>query len=157
MCKINNVMLHKVVKELNGIKVVHKNFPLDIECNKNLQHPFHQNACLYARYSIAAEKQGKWGQMNNLLFSVNPQSERTILHLARRLHFDTQRLQQDANSDETNAQIQKEIQEGMANRVVGTPMLIINKDNRIEGLRPYNELKKTLKKALKEAKANGQR
>ena len=55
ICKIFNVMLHKAMKDVKGIRIEHRNFPLDNKCNKSLDQPFHENACLYARYAIAAE------------------------------------------------------------------------------------------------------
>ena len=51
---------------MKGIKIVHRNLPLDTDCNKYLQAPFHVGSCIDARYSIAAEKQGKLWDMNNM-------------------------------------------------------------------------------------------
>ena len=53
---------------MKNIKIVHKNLPLDTSCNAYLQSPFHQGSCIDAQYVIAAEKQGKLWDMNEILF-----------------------------------------------------------------------------------------
>lgn len=81
-------MMHKLAKEVKGIKVVHRNLPLDTDCNKYLQGPFHQGSCIDAKYAIAAEKQGKFWDMNDILFQYKPQTEQAILDLVKDKGFD---------------------------------------------------------------------
>ena len=49
ICYAHNIMMHKLAKEVKGIKIVHKNLPLDVECNGYLQAPFHEGSCIDAR------------------------------------------------------------------------------------------------------------
>ena len=149
ICRINNVMLSKALTEVDGVKIIHKNFPLDKKCNRLIGQDFHENACMYAKYSIAAEKQGKWGEMNHILFSRQPQSEFNILEIAGKYGFDTTKLEEDANSEDVINQLKNEIEEGLNAQVQGTPALVIN-GKLTQGLRPYKELKKMLKDSKNE-------
>ena len=94
-------MVHKLAKEMKNIKIVHKNLPLDTSCNAYLQSPFHQGSCIDAQYVIAAEKQGKLWDMNEILFEKKPQTEDEILKLVENKGFNLEKLQEDANSLET--------------------------------------------------------
>ena len=81
MCRAHNIMIHKLVKDLKGVKIVHKNLPLDMECNVYLTQPFHEGSCMEARYALAAEKQGKLWDMNNELFDKNQKQKLKLLQL----------------------------------------------------------------------------
>lgn len=141
ICPVHNVMMHKLAKEVKGIKIVHRNLPLDTDCNVYLKGPFHKGSCVDARYSIAAEKQGKFWEMNDLLFDKKPQTEEDLLKLAKKLGFDMQKLQEDANSLETFEQVKKEIDDAYKHGIVGTPTTMINDEAHI-GIKPYDEYKK---------------
>ena len=139
------------MKEIKGVQIIHKNFPLDKKCNRLLKTDFHENACLYARYSVAAEDQGKWGQMNDILFKNTPKNEDAIIMLTEQKGFNLAKLTKDANSEETLNKIKADIEEGLKYNLTGTPTLIINGEV-YSGLKPYNEVKKLLQDALKETK-----
>ncbi|MBR1754736.1 thioredoxin domain-containing protein [bacterium] len=146
ICRINNVMINKAMKEVKGVKIEHKNFPLDTKCNKYLSGEFHQNACLYAKYAIAAEKQGKWGLMNDALFKNQPKNEFEIVSLIENYSFDIKKLIDDANSEETYKRIQKEIDEAKSYNINGTPTYVINGVT-YPGIKQYSVLKNMLKSA----------
>lgn len=138
ICYAHNIMMHKLAKEVKGIKIVHKNLPLDTDCNGYLQAPFHQGSCIDARYAIASEKQGKFWEMNDILFQNKPQTEDALLKLLEGKDFDIERLQNDANSPETSAQIKKEIDEAYKKGINGTPTTMIN-NNAYVGIKPYKD------------------
>lgn len=146
MCKIYNVMLNKAMRDVKGVQIIHKNFPLDKNCNKIIDSDFHENACMYAKYSVAAEEQGKWGEMNDVLFKNQPKTEDEIINLAKSLDLNTELLKETANSEETLNYIKSDIDEALEYKVNGTPTLIINGET-YAGIRPYDELKKLLKDA----------
>ena len=138
-------MMYKLAKEMKGIQIIHKNLPLDTECNPYLQAPFHQGSCINARYAIAAEKQGKFWEMNSILFDKKPQTEDDILGLVKNMNFDIGKLQADANSPETAKEIKEQIKYAYNNGINGTPATIINGKIDI-GIKPYNEYKEMVKK-----------
>ena len=138
-CFVHNIMMHKLAKEMSGIKIIHKNLPLDQDCNVYLQMQMHEGACISARYAIAAEKQGNLWEMNNILFEHKPKTEGEVLFLAERSkHFDLGRLKQDADSVETYEELSKQIDEAYKNDIIGTPASVINGEIKL-GLKKYQE------------------
>ena len=146
ICEAYNIMLHKAAKELKGFKVVHKNLPLDTECNPFLKAPFHQGSCTMARYAMAAEKQGKFWAINSKFFELHPATEDEILIIAKDLKLDVDKLKIDANSDEIKEELAKEIDLAYSQGINATPSTKIGKDVYI-GIKPYSELKKLLEEA----------
>ncbi len=146
ICPVHNIMMHKLAKEMKGIKIVHRNLPLDTLCNPYLKHPFHKGSCLNARYAVAAEKQGQLWTMNNILFENKPQTEQAILLLAKKHGgFDLLQLRADANSVETDRKIRDDINFAYKHGINGTPSTIIG-DQVYIGVKPYSDFKKWVKK-----------
>lgn len=145
-CFVLNTMLIRAVSELENLQVVHHNLPLDMECNPTMKSQMHPGSCLLAKYAIAAGLQGKYWEMNNLLFDKEFESEDEILKEAAKLGLDTQKLKEDAESQKVKEQLQKEIKESIDIGIDGTPALRINMETKI-GIIPYEELKEKLIKA----------
>ena len=139
------VFLYVRAKEMKNVKIVHRNYPLDTECNPYLQAPFHVGSCVDARYSVAAEKQGRLWEMNEILFENKPQTEEVILKLAKKAKFDTQKLQEDANSTETFEKIKADIDFAAHKGINGTPTTMINNEAYV-GVKTYKEFKEWVKK-----------
>ena len=148
ICFAHNIMMHKLAKEIKGIQIVHRNLPLDKECNVYLSNQLHNGACIDAKYSIAAEKQGKFWDMNNILFEKTPQTEEQILDLVKDMGFDMEQLKKDANSIETEEEIKKQIDDCYKRGVNGTPTTMINGEAYI-GIKKYQEYVEWINKELK--------
>ena len=146
ICRMNNVLIHKAVKELSGFQIIHKNLPLDMACNKNVPQPFHQDSCMLADYAIAAEKQGKFWNFNSDIFEKQPKNEAEVLNLAKSIGLNTQELTADANSPEVKERITQEIDEATKLGINGTPAMVINGKVYI-GIKPFDEIKDILQKA----------
>lgn len=145
ICAAHNIMMHKLAKENKDIQIIHKNLPLDTECNVYLQVPMHEGACIDARYALAAEKQGNLWEMNDILFQYKPKTEKEILRLAeKRKHFDLKRLYEDANSLETYEDLSKQIDEANKLGIYGTPTTMIDKKH-VLGIKEYKEYVKWIK------------
>ncbi len=148
ICFAHNIMMHKLAKEIKGIQIVHRNLPLDKECNVYLTNQLHNGACIDAKYSIAAEKQGKFWDMNNILFEKKPQTEAQILDLVKDMGFDMEQLKKDANSIETEEEIKKQIDDCYKRGVNGTPTTLVNGEAYI-GIKKYQEYVEWINKELK--------
>ncbi len=146
-CPVHNSMMHKLAKELKNVKIVHKNLPLDMSCNKRLSSPFHFGSCIDAQYAIAAEKQGKAWEMNDLLFEKKPKTEAEILKLIENKGYDVEKLKKDAHSPETMVQLHEEMDEAYDKyKINGTPATVVNGEARI-GLKSYDNFKEWLQSA----------
>lgn len=146
ICRIYNVMISRVAQELSGIKIIHKNLPLDSDCNRSVPRTFHEGACMLSRYSIAAEDQGRFWDMNSELFDNQPKNEEDVLKLAKSMGLDTIQLRKDANSSGTKERLKKDIDNAIELKIDGTPTMVIN-GKIYTGIKPYYELKEILIKA----------
>lgn len=146
ICRAYNVITHRAAQELGGFKMVHKNLPLDMECNPHIPTPFHEGACMLAKYSIAAEDQGRFWDFNTELFEKQPKTEKDVLKLAKNMGFDTVKLRNDANSPSTKERLSKDIENAIDLKIDGTPAIVIN-GKVYTGIKPYYDLKKILLEA----------
>ncbi len=142
MCFVANIMLHKLVTEFSNLRIEHHPMPLDTECNKYLTQPFHHGSCAAARYAEAAEKQGKFWEVHNLLFQEKPQTEYAVIEILQNSGFglDMDKLKVDAKSKEVEQKISESIDYAFANKVPGTPSIEIG-DYFEMGMKGYPELK----------------
>lgn len=141
ICKVNERMIHKLAKELKNIRIEHKNLPLDMECNKYLTQPFHEGSCTMARYALAAKKQGKFWDIDNLFFEKQPADEAEMLKIAEEIGLNVEQLKKDANSPEIKQEVLKEIDEAYKQGINATPTSKIGNDVYV-GIRTYPDLKK---------------
>lgn len=143
VCRTYNVITHRAAQELGGFKIVHKNLPLDMACNKNVPTPFHEGSCMMSRYAIAAEDQGRFWDLNSELFEKQPKNENDVLNLAKSMGFNVAKLKKDANSAATKERLSKEIDNATNLKIDGTPAIVIN-GKVYTGIKPYYELKDIL-------------
>lgn len=143
ICSSANIMVHKLAKDFKNLRIEHHNLPLDTECNKYLKSPFHINSCVLARYGEAAKNQGKFWEVESLLFEKAPSSEQRTIEILETsgLGLDMNKLQQDAHSAEVEKAIQADIEYAASRGMLGTPSLKIGDDFRM-GIKGYPELKK---------------
>lgn len=145
ICYTCNIMLHKVVREFKNVRIEHHNMPLDRACNKYMQSDFHIGSCVAARYGLASEKQGKFWEVESVLFEKTPSTEKAVINALEEanLGLDMEQLKKDANSKEITDQINKDIDFAFSKGMVGTPSMKIGDDFSM-GVKPYPELKKWL-------------
>jgi protein-disulfide isomerase len=104
-------------KYSNDVKLVVKNFPLRS----------HQMALKAALAALAAHNQGKFWDFHHKLFeNYRSLSDQKIEEIATALNLDMQQFLADQNSDALKNMIFRDIQDGQAAGVRGTPTLFIN-------------------------------
>ena len=81
ICYTANIMVHKVVRDFKNVRVEHHNMPLDKACNKYMNDDFHIGSCINAKYGLAAEKQGKFWEVESALFEKRASTEEDILKM----------------------------------------------------------------------------
>jgi protein-disulfide isomerase len=117
-CKMTAPLLKKLVEESNGkVKLLFKQYPL----------PMHPKARDASKATIAADKQGKFWEMHDLLFEK--QSELQTANLddyAKKIGLDMKRFKADMQSKETEKKIEADIAEGHAVGVDSTPSIYVN-------------------------------
>ena len=143
ICSGYNIMIHKLAKELKGIEIIHHDLPLDMECNKHLLRPFHNGSCTMAKYAAAASEQGKFWDMNSILFERKPQNEEEFKAISDELGLDFETLKKTAESSKTDADIKASINSAYAQKIDATPSMKIE-DEVVVGLKSYDDLKEIL-------------
>ena len=130
-------------KNLKNVKIIHKNFPLDNECNKDMKFQMHPGSCLLAKYAIAAGYQNKYWDMNDILFTKKPKNEIEILEYAKNYGMNVEKLKQDVMSDSVANQLKTEMELAKSLKLNATPAIQIGVKI-IPGVTPYSELEKIL-------------
>lgn len=110
--------LKEVLKKYpEQVKLVFKNFPL----------PMHRYSRTAALAGLAAQKQGKFWPLHDLMFANYQQlNPARIMELAKSLDLDMARFEKDLKDPVLVQRIDSDIQEGKQIGVHGTPTLFIN-------------------------------
>ena len=99
------------------IKLIYKQFPL----------PMHPHAALAAAASLAAKEQGKFWEMHNLLFAnFRKLSRENMLAWAKEIGLDVNKFEADLDSGKYKKVIAKDVADGEAAGVYGTPAFFID-------------------------------
>lgn len=120
--------MHPVLKRINQdygdrVAIVFRNFPLQ---------KIHKNAFSAARAAEAAALQGKFWEMNDLIYTNQKEwsasSEPRPLYekYARQLGLDVEKFKADSDKPETAARIVADFQRGDSLGVGGTPAIFLN-------------------------------
>ncbi|MET0287125.1 MAG: thioredoxin domain-containing protein [Polyangiales bacterium] len=134
-CGAAHPVLARTLDQFAGkVNLVFKQFPLDS----------HKNAAPAARAAVAAQQQGKFWELADLLFEHQRElSAEKIEELAKQAGVDVAKFDTARESDAVKARVEKDKKEGVDLGVQGTPSLFING-------RPYKEGLQGLTKYLKE-------
>ena len=124
--------LDKLVKEYpDKIRVYFKHNPL----------PFHSDAPLAAQAAVAAENQGKFWQMHDILFKNQQNIKRPDLDkYAAEIGLDMAKFKQDIESPATKKRVDDDLELGKKLGVQGTPNFFIN-GRPVRGAVPYEQFK----------------
>lgn len=126
------------------VNLVYKQFPLNI----------HQYARQAAVASMAAHQQGKFWQLHDKMFqNFAAINEENIKKWAREVGLNMTDFEKVMQSGAMESAVQKDIADGAAARVIGTPTLFINGKRVPE--RSFEAMKKSILEELAAVKAQG--
>ncbi|MFH1187124.1 MAG: thioredoxin domain-containing protein [Candidatus Levyibacteriota bacterium] len=143
-CAENYLTVKQVLADY-GDKVlfVYRNFPL----------PQHQNAKSAAYTAYSAFKQGKFSEMEDLLYGnqtsweneVNP--EAIFRQYAEQIGLDINKYDQDVTSNETRQIIEDQRNESLSLGISSTPTFFVNKE-KLQNIQGYDSFKEAIENAL---------
>ncbi len=131
------------------VRVAWKNFPL----------PFHNNAKPAAEAALAANEQGKFWQMHDILFKNQQALTAADLEkYAQQIGLDMSKFKAAVSSHKFDVQIEADTKQGQSLGVQGTPAVFVN-GQLVSGAQPIDAFKKIVEADLKsggkvKAKAN---
>jgi protein-disulfide isomerase len=141
-CSRANPSIEQVMKEYGDkVRVVFRHFPLD----------FHKKAPKASEAALCAGDQGKFWEMHDTLFANQQQIDVPDLKKhAASLKLDQAKFDKCLDSGEKAAVVQKDLEDGKAAGVSGTPAFFIN-GILLSGAQPFEEFKSIIDEELKTA------
>jgi protein-disulfide isomerase/uncharacterized membrane protein len=122
---------HAAMRELlanspTDLRIVHRQFPLDQQCNPLVQRPFHAHACQYAKMAVCAALAGKFWPANDYLFEHGREPDPvSVQSLAQHLNIEPQQLQSCVDSAGAE-RVKADIEAGLSLKMQGTPTFVID-------------------------------
>ncbi len=145
-CKKMHFYLRSIVANYpDKVRLVHRHYPMDHEFNYIVKEPFHVGSAKLAMIAIYAMENGKFWQMNDILYDLAGRNEDISLRkIAKKLDLKFKSLARSVDDRQIRFKLQKDIWKGMKLRILGTPAYIVN--NKVyQALLPPELLKKYLK------------
>lgn len=133
-CKRAFLDLSRVLaEEPDDVRVIHRNFPLNADCNPAIQSRNHAVACEVAVASECATRQGKGSKFSYLAFTNQDGLPSADLEgFAKESGVDLEAYRACVASDDALEAVKKDVQDGLDAGVESTPTLFIN-GRRIKG------------------------
>ncbi|MBC7385446.1 MAG: thioredoxin domain-containing protein [Cryobacterium sp.] len=127
-CKLGALMMHQLLsRHEGGIRVVFMPFPLDSACNRLIPNPMHPYACELARTAFCGSAEGKFVGVYEKIFeeqdNLNKNSAKDI---ALANGMTETGWKSCVNADATKKALDQSIEEGIAQKVEGTPTYFVN-------------------------------
>jgi protein-disulfide isomerase/uncharacterized membrane protein len=115
-----------VAKYPEAIRLVHRHYPLDNDCNPAVPTTFHPHACHYARLASCAGEAGKFWEANDYLFEHGHDSVRvTAAVLAEAIGVSVTELEACLTMRGTSS-VRADIDAGIQLAIKGTPTLVVD-------------------------------
>lgn len=143
-CRAVYEMLSELLKNYGDSVVwIHKDYPLDHNCNPGIPDPFHQWACLGAQVARCAGEQGKFMEATDYIYrsselsKVNTEKEARplLLGMAAIIGLDQEGLEECVQSQRHLPKVQQDVALGDSLGIQGTPTYWIN-GKRVEVIHP---------------------
>ncbi|MGC4115962.1 MAG: vitamin K epoxide reductase family protein [Myxococcales bacterium] len=123
-------MAHRNLRELiearaDKVRLVHRNYPLDNACNPVIKTKFHESACLRAKAAVCAGEQGKFWEMNDLLFLGQKKAGLDVGSLAAKVGLDGAKFAACMDSQKASDHVKSDMEKAGKFAVKGTPSYVV--------------------------------
>jgi len=110
----------------DDVRLVFKNYPLDMSCNENMKQAGHLFSCKAAVMARCAGAQDLFWEMHDAIFALPQLSVTALDALPSELGLSADAFDACVSSDEAMAQVQADIDEGRTLGLTGTPSVFVN-------------------------------
>lgn len=125
--KMHYYLRELVARHPDKIRLTHCNYPMDHEFNPIVTEPFHVGSGQMALLAIHAAVNGRFVELNDLLFAKAAAGQAIDLaEAARETGIDLRGLQQALTHEPYKRHLLRDIRQGMKLRIAGTPSYWIN-------------------------------
>lgn len=129
-CRRAHLRVRQLLAGAGGrIRVIHRHLPLDNHCNPAIDRPFHPRACELSMAALCAGRQGRFWEMNDLLFQQAEeirQQDLPVRGLAERLALSLEEFDCCMGDPATRDLLAKDIAEANRLGIRGTPAFRID-------------------------------
>ncbi|MCX8072918.1 MAG: thioredoxin domain-containing protein [Candidatus Binatia bacterium] len=140
-CKRASSTVAEVLRHYGDkVRFVHRDFPLS----------FHQHARLAAEAAACANAQGKFWEYHDRLWKAQDLSEPSLKGLAKEIGLDEGKFAECLKTKPHSAAIDRDLEEGTAAGVNGTPAFFIN-GRMLSGAQPFEAFKQLIDEELSRA------
>ncbi len=148
-CQRAALVFHNLQLRKPGlVRVIFRNYPLDSKCNTKIQGAGHAAACEAARGAFCAQKQGKFEPYYAEVFQNQSSiAAGEIAKFAEEAGLNVEQFKSCLDSDDAKAAVLRDLQDGDAVGVEGTPTILIN-GRKVAGLFPLPVWEKIIDRLL---------
>ena len=126
-CKKMHFFLRELIdKYPNKIRLIHRQFPMDSALNPLVTEPFHEGAGILALMAEYAKFNGKFWEMNDLLYQLAGQKEINLRQVGEKTDLDYRWLAAVDQIPELRYALKHDIATGIKLGITGTPGYVIN-------------------------------
>lgn len=142
-------VMKKVAEEYgNKILIVFKNYPLQQNCNKNIDRPFHKFACKAAILARCAGIQGKFWEFHDAVYEDQSNiSDSMLENTARKVGLSQSEIESCLKSDDILAKIKQDVDIATNIKVTGTPSVYVN-GRAMQGNRTLDDFRRLIDRIL---------
>ena len=146
-CKAAEPTVKKVLADFKDrVRLVYRDFPLDMGCNPALQRQLHPFACKAALAANCANEQGKFWAYHDVLFERQPAfSDENLKKYAADLGLVSTQFDACLDSSKHLDEIKKDLADGSSLGIQGTPTFFVN--GRMLSDRTYDDFKAAIESA----------
>jgi protein-disulfide isomerase len=125
--KMHHYLRGLVARYPEKIRLVHRHFPMDHQVNKLVKEPFHVGAGWMALAAIYAAEEGRFWEMNDVLFERATPGTIDVQELARLTGLDADALGKAlATRDDLRLKLARDVWSGIKLEISGTPSFVID-------------------------------
>lgn len=125
-CSVAFAPLAAYVASHADVRLIYKHYPLSSLCNPEIEGVRHEYACSAARATVCADQRGQAEAMLSILFAnQSTLTDPDIVRLARAAHVYNKAFETCLESPLTDAKLARDIQQGVAAHVEGTPTFFV--------------------------------
>jgi len=138
-CRRGSEVVEQLLLKYEGkIRLVYRHFPLDI----------HQRARMYAQAAEAAHRQGKFWEMQDLIFNEQEADEKRIEEFARSLGLNMEQFRKDMKSREVMMTVAQDMAVGQRFGINSTPTYFLFVGDKGQMIRGHTSLAQEVEKAM---------
>lgn len=124
--KMHNHLRRLVSEYPDKIRLVHRHFPLDRLVNPMVKDAFHEKSSLLSLFAIYAAEQGKFWEVNNILFrEAREQKKFNLAEISKQVGLDLAEFQSALKAGRLLTKLSADIQAGLKNGISVTPSYLI--------------------------------